>query len=217
MGSDQIFLDAAECHSALEAIARGVADLCIPTSTDWPAARLSLPDDDGQWKFSAVLVATVARREPTILLTKRSLGLNEYPSQVSFPGGRPEEADSNVSETALREAFEEICLDPRTVQLVGCLPIHKTRKRYHAIFPVVGIVSSRADWGVAPAEVEEVFEFPFSMLFNPDLPKQYISGERSGSWYWEDQQYDIWGVTAVILKSLAALALASLHSKDSSR
>lgn len=216
MEIDQGFLDAAELHPALEAIVRGVADLCIPTSTDWPAARLSLPDDDGQWKFSAVLVAIVARQEPTILLTKRSLGLNEYPSHISFPGGRPEEADSNLGETALREAFEEISLDPKSVQLVGCLPIHKTRKRYHAIFPVVGIVSSNADWELAPAEVEEVFEFPFSMLLNPDLPRQYISGERSGSWYWADQQYDIWGVTAVILKSLAGLALASLHSNGSS-
>jgi 8-oxo-dGTP pyrophosphatase MutT (NUDIX family) len=216
MEIDQGFLDTAELHPALEAIVRGVADLCIPTSTDWPAAKLSLPDDDGQWKFSAVLVAIVARQEPTILLTKRSLGLNEYPSHISFPGGRPEEADSNLGETALREAFEEISLDPKSVQLVGCLPIHKTRKRYHAIFPVVGIVSSNADWELAPAEVEEVFEFPFSMLLNPDLPRQYISGERSGSWYWADQQYDIWGVTAVILKSLAGLALASLHSNGSS-
>ncbi|KVS38387.1 NUDIX hydrolase [Burkholderia ubonensis] len=199
----------------LETIVRGVEGIQIPASTDWPTAKLSLADNDGQWRFSAVLVAIVARSEPTILLTKRSSGLSEYSSHVSFPGGRPAESDHNVGATALREAFEEIHLEPGAVQLVGCLPLHKTRKRNHAIFPVVGIVSGKADWEAAPAEVDEIFEFPFATLLNPDLPRQYIDGERAGSWYWADQRHDIWGVTAVILKSLAGLALDSTRSERS--
>ncbi len=197
----------------LETMVRGVKGLQIPASTDWPTAKQHLADNDGQWKFSAVLVAIVTRGEPTILLTKRSSGLSEYSSHVSFPGGRPAESDNSIGDTALREAFEEICLEPGAVQIVGCLPLHKTRKRNHAIFPVIGIVSSTADWEAAPAEVDEIFEFPFSTLLNPDLPRQYVDGERAGSWYWADQAYDIWGVTAVILKSLAGLALASMRSE----
>ncbi|WP_080400875.1 NUDIX hydrolase [Burkholderia ubonensis] len=160
------------------------------------------------------ILAIVARSEPTILLTKRSSGLSEYSSHVSFPGGHPAESDHDVGATALREAFDEIHLEPGAVQLVGCLPLHKTRKRNHAIFPVVGIVSGTADWEAAPAEVDEIFEFPFATLLNPDLPRQYIDGARAGSWYWADQRHDIWGVTAVILKSLAGLALDSTHGKS---
>ncbi len=48
---------------------------------------------------------------------------------------------------------------------------------------------------------------PFSTLLNPDLPRQYTDGERAGAWYWADQTQDIWGVTALILKSLASLVL----------
>ncbi|MGM3277167.1 NUDIX hydrolase [Ralstonia sp. 24A2] len=199
--------------SVLEAIVRGVEGLRIPASTDWPTARQHLADDDGQWKFSAVLVPIVARSEPTILLTKRSSGLSEYSSHVSFPGGHPEASDSTVGATALREALEEVRIVPSAVQLIGCLPLHKTRKRNHAIFPVIGIVSAAAEWAAAPAEVEEIFEFPLATLLNPDLPRQYVDGERAGSWYWADQAHDIWGVTAVILKSLAGLVLASARDE----
>lgn len=193
----------------LDTIVRGVQDLRIPANLDWPAARLHFPDNDGQWKFSAVLVAIMPRPEPTILLTRRASGLSEYSSHVCFPGGRPAESDHDVGATALREAFEEIHLAPGSIQLVGCLPLHKTRKRNHAIFPVIGIASDAAGWEAAPAEVEEIFEFPFTALLNPDLPRQYADGERAGSWYWADQPQDIWGVTAVILKSLAGLARAA--------
>ncbi|MDR8728122.1 NUDIX hydrolase [Burkholderia pseudomultivorans] len=202
-------------RAVLETIERGVTDLRIPASTDWSIAATYLADDPEQWKFSAVLVAIVPRREPTILLTRRSSGLREYSSHVSFPGGRPAGSDRTIGATALREAFEEIHLEPNAVRLVGCLPIHKTRKRNHAIFPVIGIVPDTARWHAAPAEVDEIFEFPFATLLNPDLPRQYVEGERTGSWYWADQRYDIWGVTAVILKSLAGLAHAPVQGGTS--
>ncbi|UXU85607.1 NUDIX hydrolase [Burkholderia sp. S-53] len=194
-------------QAVLETIVRGVEGFRIPADTDWSTAKQTLSDTDGQWKLSAVLVAIVARREPTILLTKRSSGLSEYSSHVSFPGGRPAETDGTIGATALREAFEEIGLAPGAIRVIGCLPIHKTRKRNHAIFPVIGIVPETAQWEAAPAEVEEIFEFPFAALLNPDLPRQYSDGERAGALYWADQPQDIWGVTARILKSLAGLVL----------
>ncbi|MEN2473790.1 CoA pyrophosphatase [Burkholderia sp. GS2Y] len=199
--------DGGSPQAVLDTIVRGVESFRIPAETDWPTAKQYLVDDDRQWKFSAVLVAIVARREPTILLTKRSSGLSEYSSHVSFPGGRPAEFDGSIGATALREAFEEIRLEPGAIRVVGCLPIHKTRKRNHAIFPVIGIVPETAEWEASPAEVDAIFEFPFATLLNPALPRQYSEGERTGAWYWADQTQDIWGVTAVILKSLAGLVL----------
>jgi len=205
----KIFSVIGDQQQTLEKIVRGVEGFRIPASTDWDSARLTLHDNDGQWKFSAVLVAIVARPEPVILLTKRSAALSEYSSHMSFPGGRPSEADGSIGATALREAFEEIRLEPAAVRLAGCLPIHKTRKRNHAIFPVIGILSAGSRWEKAPAEVEDICEFPVATLLNPSLPRQYVEGERTGSWYWANQEHDIWGVTAVILKSLAELALAA--------
>lgn len=204
-GLANVQADAASPQPVLAALARGVESLLIPADTPWPTARRYLVDNDRQWKFSAVLIAIVTRREPTILLTKRSSGLSEYSSHVSFPGGRPAESDTSIGATALREAFEEIGLAPDAVRVIGSLPIHKTRKRNHAIFPVIGFVPETAGWEAAPAEVEAIFEFPFSTLLNPDLPRQYSDGERAGAWYWADQTQDIWGVTALILKSLAGL------------
>ncbi|KGC07622.1 NUDIX domain protein [Burkholderia multivorans] len=201
----------------VESIVRGVERYRIPASIDWSAARAALDDGDGQWKLSAVLIAIVAKQEPAIILTTRSLGLREYSSHVSFPGGRPTDEDHDVETTALREAFEEICLQPDAVHVVGCLPIHKTRKRNHAIVPVVGLVSETATWQAAPAEVDEIFEFPLATLLKPELAKQYVDGERAGSWYWAEQQYDIWGVTAVILKSLSGLVHGLDISENLSR
>ncbi|ABB05962.1 NUDIX hydrolase [Burkholderia lata] len=200
-----VHAEAGSPQALLDAIVRGVEGRGIPAGTDWPTAKQSLADNEGQWKFSAVLVAIVARREPTILLTKRSPDLSEYSSHVSFPGGRPAESDRDIGATALREAFEEIRLAPDAVRVAGSLPIHQTRKRNHAIFPVIGIVPETAKWEAAPAEVAEIFEFPFAALLNPDLPRQYTDGERTGAWYWAEQTQDIWGVTALILKSLAGL------------
>ena len=136
--------------NALDAIVRGVEGHGIPAGTDWPTAKQILADNDRQWKFSAVLVPIVARREPTILLTTRASDLSEYSSHVSFPGGRPAESDRDIGTTALREAFEEIRLAPDVVRVAGSLPIHKTRKRNHAIFPVVGIVPETAIWRRRP-------------------------------------------------------------------
>ncbi|WP_315857426.1 NUDIX hydrolase [Burkholderia anthina] len=209
--------DTGATHVLVESIVQGVARFGIPGSTSWPAMQESLDDSGGLWKLSAVLVPVVIRPAPTILLTKRSSNLSEYASHVSFPGGRPMASDHDVGCTALREAFEEICLEPGAVRLVGCLPIHKTRKRNHAIVPVIGLVSATAAWAAAPAEVEEIFEFPLATLSNPDLPRQYADGERTGAWYWADQQYDIWRVTAVILNSLAELVLAAAHGAGSRR
>ncbi|WP_244117013.1 NUDIX hydrolase [Burkholderia contaminans] len=198
-------------QAVLDAIVRGVESHGIPADTDWPTAKQTLADNDGQWKFSAVLVAIVARREPTVLLTKRASDLSEYSSHVSFPGGRPAESDRDIGTTALREAFEEIRLAPDAVHVVGSLPIHKTRKRNHAIFPVIGIVPETAIWEAAPAEVAEIFEFPFAVLLNPDLLRQYTDGERMGAWYWAEQAQDIWGVTALILRSLAGLVCDAMR------
>jgi 8-oxo-dGTP pyrophosphatase MutT (NUDIX family) len=172
-------------------------------STEWKTIEQHAEVGAG-WRFAAVLIPVLARNHPSILLTKRSAHLTHHPGQVSFPGGRPQENDRDVGSTALREAFEEIGLQPDDVQLLGCLGFRKTRRTQNIVVPVIGLVSGSAKCFPRTDEVDEIFEFPFTVLLNPELPNRYVGGDRDGSWYWSDQPQDIWGVTAGILVSLAA-------------
>jgi len=174
-----------------------------PGSTDWTTIKQN-SRLEADWRFAAVLIPILDRSEPAILLTKRSSRLTYQAGQIALPGGRPEDSDRDVASTALREASEEICLRPEDVQVLGCLALHKGRKSRNVIVPVIGLVHASAKWFACADEVDEVFEFPFNVLLNPNLPKQYQGGEREGSWYWSGQTQDIWGVTARILMSLAA-------------
>jgi 8-oxo-dGTP pyrophosphatase MutT (NUDIX family) len=178
-------------------------EFAYPASTDWKTIKQDRRFE-ADWRFAAVLVPILDRSEQAILLTKRSSRLAYQPGHVSFPGGRPQENDPDVASTALREASEEICLRSEDVQVLGCLALHKTRKNKNVIVPVIGVVRPSAKWSPCSDEVDDVFEFGFDVLLNPNLPKQYEGGERAGSWYWSGQTQDIWGVTARILMSLAA-------------
>lgn len=178
-------------------------EFAYPASTDWKTIKLD-PGLEEDSRFAAVLIPILDTSEPAILFTKRSSRLPYQPGHISFPGGRPQENDRDVASTALREACEEICLRPDDVHVLGCLALHPGRKSRNAIVPVVGLVHTSAKWFPCAAEVDEVFEFPFNVLLDPNLPKQYQGGQRDGSWYWSGQTQDIWGVTARILMSLAA-------------
>jgi 8-oxo-dGTP pyrophosphatase MutT (NUDIX family) len=176
-------------------------DLDYAASTDWKTIEQDSQVGAG-WRFAAVLIPILTRG--AILLTKRSSHLTGHAGQVSFPGGRPQENDRDVASTALREAYEEIGLQPANVQLLGCLGLHRTQKSQNIVVPVIGLMSASAQWFPQADEVDEIFEFPFTLLLDPDLPKRYVGGDRDGSWYWSNKPEDIWGLTARILVSLAA-------------
>jgi 8-oxo-dGTP pyrophosphatase MutT (NUDIX family) len=178
-------------------------EFAYPAFTDWKTVKQDSALE-ADWRFAAVLIPILDKSEPAILLTKRSSRLPYQPGHISLPGGRPQQNDPDVASTALREASEEICLRPEHVQALGCLALHQGHKSRNAIVPVVGLVHTSAKWFPCAAEVEEVFEFPFNVLLDPNLPKQYQGGQRDGSWYWSGQTRDIWGVTARILMSVAA-------------
>lgn len=171
-------------------------------STDWPTLKQN-SEVAADWRFAAVLVPILDRNNPSVLLTKRSSNLAHHSGHISFPGGRPHEDDRSVGSTALREASEEISLRSEDVQLLGCLSPHRTRKSQNIVVPVIGIVSASANWTPQAEEVDEIIELPFSIVMDQQLPKRYTEGDRNGAWYWSNQPWDIWGVTAAILISLA--------------
>ena len=115
---------------------------------------------------AAVLVAIVMREQPMVLLTQRTVHLSTHSGQIAFPGGKTDAHDADAAATALREAQEEVGLDPHFVQVLGNLPTYTTGTAF-IITPVVALV--QPDYLMTPNthEVADVFEVPLQFLMNP--------------------------------------------------
>ena len=150
---------------------------------------------------AAVLVAVLGAE---VILTKRASTLAHHPGQVAFPGGKLEPGETAI-EAALREAREEIGLDPAWVTPLAELPAHETVTGYR-VTPILARVMREFEPRPEAGEVAEVFRVPLDFLMDP---RSYaVEGRR-----WRGQHrryyvvphgpYYIWGATARILKSLA--------------
>ena len=162
---------------------------------------------------AAVLVPIIMHAEPSLLLTKRTSHLKKHAGQVSFPGGRIDPEDEHAEAAALREANEEIALDPAQVEVIGRMDDYVTGTGFR-ITPVIGLLPIGLTFDPSPDEVESVFEFPFSVLLDPAAPrrqKQHVRGQWREYWVWPHADYFIWGATAAIMHHLAGkLRCASL-------
>ena len=154
---------------------------------------------------AAVLVPLVERASGiTVLLTRRTDHLPDHAGQVSFPGGRAEPEDSGPVATALREAEEEIGLDPQLVDLVGLLDLYETVTGY-LITPVVSFVSDRLTLRPDPDEVAEVFEIPLALALdraNYRRESVMYRGQRRGFYSLSHGDHYVWGATAGMLVNL---------------
>jgi 8-oxo-dGTP pyrophosphatase MutT (NUDIX family) len=159
---------------------------------------------------ASVLIPIVAR-EPaagaglTVIFTRRAAHLKDHSGQVSFPGGRVAREDPSPEATALREAREEIGLDPGRVELLGRMPEYHTRTGYR-ITPVVGVVAPPFELIPDANEVDEIFEAPLAFLLDP-ANRERQSREWQGElrWFFSIQygRHTIWGATAGMLVNLA--------------
>ena len=175
--------------------------------------------EDRQPALAAVLVPLVMRDELTLILTERATHLSTHSGQVAFPGGRTDESDVDATDTALREAHEEIGLPRDHVEVLGTLPIYVTGTAY-IITPVVALVKPGFVLDPNPAEVADVFEVPLAYLMNPanhrhhdfefdGVLRQWLSMpyvERTGSsgsaGHIDGKERYIWGATAGMLRNL---------------
>lgn len=166
---------------------------------------------------AAVLIALVAHSEPTVLLTRRARTLRNHGGQVSFPGGRIEPADSGPAEAALREAREEIGLEPRYVSVIGYLPDHMVISGFR-VTPVVARVLPGFSLAL-DEEVEEAFEVPLSFVFDPrnHRPRRHRFRGTDVEIAMVDIAYgghQIWGATAGMLMTLQRLCLAEAGTAE---
>jgi 8-oxo-dGTP pyrophosphatase MutT (NUDIX family) len=154
---------------------------------------------------AAVLVPFVLGEPPAVLLTKRNERLRRHAGQVSFPGGRIDPGDADATAAALREAWEEIALDPARVEVLGRLGDFLTGTGFR-ITPVVGLIPPGLTLRPEPDEVAAAFEFPLHVLLDPRAPRREVQ-ERNGIvrevWVWPHPEHYIWGATAAILVHVA--------------
>lgn len=153
---------------------------------------------------AAVLIAITDRSDPGMLLTVRREHLRTHAGQIAFPGGRLDEGEDAVS-AALREAREEVMLDPAAVEAIGAIEPYRTVTGY-VVTPVVGVIPAGLPLAPHEHEVAELFEAPLDFLLDP-VNQQRRSALFQGverHYYeivWNDRR--IWGATAAMIVNLA--------------
>jgi 8-oxo-dGTP pyrophosphatase MutT (NUDIX family) len=163
---------------------------------------------------AAVLVPLyVDAAELWTVLTKRTSTLPSHPSQIAFPGGS-REAGEDPWTAALREAREELGLDPRQVLRLGELDEQDVPSGFR-IVPCVGAIPQASPMSASEAEIAEVFSLPLSAFANPRLVEErpvVYDGVRRSLRIYHVGSRQIWGLTARILHDL--LVRLGLESAD---
>jgi 8-oxo-dGTP pyrophosphatase MutT (NUDIX family) len=155
---------------------------------------------------AAVLVPLIDRAEGmTVLLTQRTAHLHAHAGQISFPGGRVEEQDTDAVATALRETEEEVGLSRDLVEVIGRLDTYVTGTGFE-ITPIVGLVEPGYTLTIDPFEVAEAFEVPLSYILdrnNHNRTERESAGRTRVFFVLPYQGRNIWGATAGMLVNLA--------------
>jgi 8-oxo-dGTP pyrophosphatase MutT (NUDIX family) len=157
---------------------------------------------------AAVLIGVVDRPAgPAVLLTQRTEHLRDHAGQISFPGGRIEPGDASPAAAALREAEEEIGLDPAKVEVLGEIAPYDTVTGFR-IHPVVGWIEPPLTLRLDRFEVADAFEVPLQFVVDPVNQRRhsYRRGTLTRGYYVLPYQGRfIWGATAGILVNFSSL------------
>jgi len=153
---------------------------------------------------AAVLIAVTDRPEPGVVLTVRREHLRTHAGQIAFPGGRVDPGEDAVA-AALREAHEEILLDPAAVEIVGAIEPYRTVTGF-VVTPVVGVIQPGLPLKPHEHEVADWFEAPFAFLLDPANQHQRsaLFQGRERHYYeidWHGRR--IWGATAAMIVNLS--------------
>ncbi len=192
---------------------------------DWLAGRLrdqvSLVDEVNFPRYvhgpdvtpvpAAVLVPVVNHPGgPAIMLTQRTAHLHDHAGQISFPGGRVDDGDADRVATALREAHEEIGMDPARVDVLGQLPDYDIPTGFR-VTPIVGWIEPPFEVHPDPFEVADVFEVPLAFFLDPANHQRHEDIKNGRVRHYYAMPYgerNIWGATAGMLHSLYRILAA---------
>ncbi len=178
-----------------------------------PSERELLP---GTGRASAVLAPLYEHKgELFVILTRRTWEMRAHSGEVSFPGGRQDDSDVDLWHTALREAQEEIDLDPESVEHVGELDHLATVTSRSFIVPYVGALSGRPATTANPTEVSSVLHVPVAELLDPVVFREetwtFPWAEDRPIFFFELVGDTVWGATGAMLRQLLGLVTGTLE------
>lgn len=175
-------------------------------SSDFDLNAGAMRSTDQSPRPAAVLIPVMKSESgPVVWLTKRSAALKHHPGQISFPGGKQDPADLDLTATALREAQEEIGLSSDNVEIIGQLGSHETVTNFE-VTPILGRIRDHFDPILEIGEVAEVFCIPLSHVLKPEnfvIEHRVWAGKRRYFYAVPYGPHYIWGATARILRSLS--------------
>ena len=160
---------------------------------------------------AAVLVAIIDNgKPPEIILTQRARHLNSHAGEVAFPGGMWDAEDTDLLQTALREAKEEIDLDPAVVDVIATLPSATPRRRNLQVTPFVGLLADSPALVGDPSEIGSIFTVPINYFL--DIERYtYFDLSHQGELISfpclhyrdeQDREYQIWGFTLRVITDM---------------
>ena len=150
---------------------------------------------------AAVLMALTRENVPRLILTRRAQHMNSHAGEVAFPGGKCDSSDASIIATALREAHEEIALEPSRVQIVGELGIFTSRIGMK-VKPIIGLLDEMPTLQANPDEIESIFTVPLDVFLNQkpsyDHKVKYM-GVNIAVPSFKHEGYVIWGLTGYMI------------------
>ena len=161
--------------------------------------------DISSLRSAAVLIAITDRPDPGVILVHRPDYMRNHPGQVAFPGGKIDPDDKDAIYAALREAEEEVSLNPAQVDIIGPTDRYHSGSGYN-IQPVVGVIPPDLPLVPCPEEVDEWFEAPLDFVLDPKNQTSHVGywrGVRREYYQIEWENHRIWGITAGILVNLS--------------
>lgn len=188
---------------------RALITLFSKLNNIWPDDEPpALPDQDryAELRHAAVLVLLAGDpASPEILYVRRSDHLKQHAGEIGFPGGSIEDGE-DAPQAALREAQEEVALDPASVRILGsCSPV-VTFSSGFSIQPVVGVCESRPDLSRDGIEIERIIWIPLQNLLAPNVWHRdavyHVCGQRIQGWEYPVAGERMWGATARITRQL---------------
>ena len=192
----------------LKRLEHAIRESSTQCSTDFDLNLAQRPKATRKLRDAAVLIPLIHKNGRwNVVLTKRASALRHHPGQVAFPGGKLDEGDVSAEAAALREAHEEIGLDPQNVHILGRINPHETVTNFN-VTPVLGRIKTPFTPIPEAGEVDTVFTTPLEHLMNPEktrIEHRIWSGTKRQYYVIPYGPFYIWGATARIIVGLRTL------------